>query len=183
MDSNKLAETVLLQLECFWILQELDHGWRSKDPSAVAFLNGAYEGRQVKWSDVFPLARLNTVLSLLAVPIAFASRLSESELESFGFRIREEHCLTFKENSAERSPKASEALRIVRNAVAHLPDFASGDQPDVNVAFDRGGVVRFWSKNNSGSEVIFHQESGILEFLRDLTKLCRRAAGKQVTVS
>jgi len=66
--------------------------------------------------------------------------------------------------------------------VAHLPDFAFEDHDDVNVAFGPDGVLRCWSENKS-SEVIFREESGFLEFLRDLAGLCRRAAEKQVAVS
>ena len=49
MELQKLAETVLYQLECFRVLQELDEGWSAQDPAAVKFLTSLYATRSVQW--------------------------------------------------------------------------------------------------------------------------------------
>lgn len=179
MDLRKLAETVLLQLECFWVLQELDHASDSGDRLVSEFLDTLYAGRSVSWRSLQPLVRLNTVLALLVVPISFAARLSDQDLLELGFSVSSEHQVRCRENGRDRSLSPREVLLVLRNAVAHLPDFAAGDTRDVNVSFGEG-VLRCWTQTKS-REIIFQTEAGFVVFLRDLVGLCRKAAGKLVT--
>lgn len=76
MNLLQLTETVLLQIECFWVLQELDEGLRVDDGIIVAAVERIYRGRQVSWREIQPLVRLKTTLSLLAIPLSYAARLS-----------------------------------------------------------------------------------------------------------
>lgn len=174
MERMKLAETVLLNLECLWVLQELDELWRSRDAGACELLNGLYERRPVGWQDVYPLARLNTVLALLVVPIAFASRLSSTELTSYGFQLKPEYEVLCRRAGQVCALGPNEFLRVLRNSLAHLPDFVSGESTDVNISFNEG-ILRCWSRS---AEVVFLTEKGFIKFLRDFIYLCRTASGR-----
>lgn len=177
MTPKELAETVLLQLECFWLLQELDEECRCNDPAISAALDRIYHerNRPVTWRELHPFVRLKTTLGLLVVPISFASRLSAEELDAHGFSVRTEHNILFREGCREiRSPEPSRVLLVLRNALAHLPEFAVGGSGP-NVSFDEG-ILRCWTRTGS-SEVVFRSEDGFISFLRDLLPVVRKAAG------
>jgi hypothetical protein len=158
MELRKLAETVLLELECFWVLQELDEGWRTHDRTAVAHVEKLYAVGPVSWPDVHPLVRLNTVLALLVVPIAFVARLSEDDLHALGFRIKDEYNVVCRQEGRACVLAPRDFLLVLRNAVAHLPDFASGVSSDVNISFAEG-ILRCWSSTKS-REVVFMTVQG-----------------------
>ena len=181
MHLTKLAETVLLQLECFWVLQEIDHLCSKEDPVALQVMDRIYSDRPVTWRALHPLVRVNTGISLLAVPIALCARLNDQELATHGFDIRPEYAVTLYERGVVIAPSASSVLRVFRNAVAHLPDFAAGGSSP-NIAFDRG-VLCCWSEKRGGSEIVFDNEAGCIEFLRDLVRLCRGIAGSLLAPS
>jgi hypothetical protein len=176
VELRKLAETVLLELECFWVLQELDERLRSDDRTAVALLENLYARRSVSWHEVHPLVRLNTVLALLVVPISFVARHSEQELSSFGFCIKNEYKVICRQEGKDCVLAPRDFLLVLRNAVAHLPDFAFGTSSDANISFTEG-VLRCWSSTKS-REIVFQTEKGFVEFLRDLVSICREAAKK-----
>jgi len=172
VEISKLTETVLLQLECFWILQELDEGCRQKDPLATSLMDNLYANRPVGWQKLHPFVRLNTTISLLVVPISFAARLSEDELRAHGFSLSDKYDLVYRQGGDPANPTPRDVLRVLRNSVAHLPDFAAGGSPP-NISFDEG-ILRCWSQNRS-SEVVFRSEAGFVYFVGDLLRLCRRA--------
>lgn len=176
MKLMKLAETVLLQLECFWVLQEIDEGVRTEQPGALSFLDSVYARRPVGWRELHPYLRLNTTLAQLLLPISFVARLTEEELSSLGFRVEPHYDVVCREGgqSCQLSPR--DFLVVIRNAVAHLPDFAAGTAPDVNISFD-DGILRCWTQTRS-REVIFRSEEGFFAFLQDFVRVCRSAAGE-----
>lgn len=68
-------------------------------------------------------------------------------------------------------------LTVFRNAIAHLPDFATGNVP-ANISFDEG-ILRCWSQVRPGAkshEVVFRDEQGFVEFIRDLLRLIKKSA-------
>lgn len=174
MNLQKLAETVLYQVEHFWLLQELDEACRAKDRVAVAFLDKAYSHRRVRWPDLVPYVRLNTVLSSLLVPLSFAARFKDEELKAFGFNIKEVYKLSFQQGSKSVAPTPHVVLRTLRNAVAHLPDFAAGTGSEMpNISFDKG-ILCCRSRNN---ELVFNTEVGFVHFLSDVLRAIKTATG------
>ena len=177
MNLQKLAETVLYQIEHFWVLQEIDEACRSKDDATIAFLDRIYAHRRVQWADLIPFVRLNTVLSSLLVPLSFAARFSDAELRDWGFTIKHEYGLRFEQNGQVENPTPHKVLRTLRNAVAHLPDFAAGGttvEEEPNISFDKG-ILRCRSKAN---ELVFQTEGGFALFLSDLLCAIRAATEK-----
>ena len=179
MNTTKLAETVLLRIECFWFLQEVDYACSTGDVNVAGVLDRIYARRPVSWRALHPLIRINTFLALLMVPIAFVARLSDQELAERGFSIKREHDLKCRERgeAVELSPR--DLLAVLRNAIAHLPDYASGDCQELNVAFGEG-ILRCWTRTG-GRELIFCSEQGFVRFSGDLLSLCRKAAGRLVS--
>ncbi len=175
MDLVKLAETVLLNMECFWVLQELDEAYGSEDVSAGTFLQNRYIRRPVEYCDIHPLIRINTTLALLILPVSFLNRFSGDDLRQTGFRIREEYQIVYRRNGEPSAIIADgDVLTVVRNALAHLPDFACGGC-EANIAFD-DGILRCHSDRRGGEDVVFESEDGFVSFVTDLMSSCRSAA-------
>lgn len=177
MKCDKLAETVLLQLEHFFVLQEIDEAWRHRDTAATKFLDRIYKERAVAPKDVIPYLRLNTTISLLIVPLSFVARFSDEQLSEFGFAIKKEYDLRLSRNGEAVIPTSQEVLRVLRNAIAHLSDFAAGENhgdESPNISFDEG-ILRC----RSGTcELVFESESGFFYFLRELHPAIRKAAAR-----
>lgn len=173
MNLQKLAETVIYQIELFWVLQELDEAIRKNNAAAVTFLDEIYSHRSVQWQHLVPFVRLNTVLSSLLVPLSFAARFSDDELAGYGFNVKTEYRAHLTCNG-EVSASPHLLLRTLRNAVAHLADFAVGDEAEEpTIAFDKG-ILRCRSRN---SELVFENETGFLLFLSDLLRATKAATG------
>jgi hypothetical protein len=174
MDDQKLAETVLLQLECFYVIQELDEAFRVRKQSARTFLAKIYSRRPVKFDFVYPLLRRTTTLNLLALPIAFVCRLSDRSLSELKFEIKQTYNLECYENGEASSLSAKEILLVLRNAIAHTPDFATDPNIKPNISFD-GESTRFWTRKKS-KEIVLTSEIGFHFFISDLINTCRTAA-------
>lgn len=177
MTRSDLATVVLLQLECFWRLQEIDELLRQNDADTSALMDRLYSRRPVGWRELHPLVRMHTTLAHLVLPICFANSLTNQQLS--GFSIKSEYDLVFRDNGAKTPPTVQAVLRVLRNALAHLPDFAAGSVSP-NVSFE-AGIVRFWTQpptrgqnaKSRSAEVVFNTESGFVEFVRDLFGVVR----------
>lgn len=177
MTPTKLAETVLYQLEHFWIIQELDHESCKGDKFAVGFLDKIYAAGPTNWRGLVPFMRLNTTLTCLAIPISFASRFSDDQLAAYGFNIRSEHRIYFEGTLAEGRLSPHDVLKTLRNSIAHLPDYAAGEGQAVdepNISFD-SGILRCWTRSKV---LVFETEAGFVLFLSDLFPAIRRAASE-----
>ena len=175
MNDIKLAETVLTQLECFYVLQELDEAFRKRTPSARQFTSKIYSNRPVNYVEIYPLVRRATTLTLLALPIAYICKLSDRSLHELEFEIKPCYDLTCYRDGNICDLKAKEVLIVLRNAVAHMSDFASNSSVQPNISFD-GEATRFWTQTKS-TEIVISSEAGFLAFIRDLFSTCRKAAG------
>jgi hypothetical protein len=179
MEHRDLAEMVLLQLECFWTLQEIDERLRRGDNTAIALMKAVYSRRPMDWHEIQPLLRLKTTLSQIVIPVSFAKTLPPEKLNALS--IKPEHRLIFRENGNKKTPTTVEVICVLRNALAHLFDFAAGDVAP-NISFDKG-IVRFSTEppnqskktHKKRSEVVFETEDGFVKFLGDLFPLVRRA--------
>ncbi len=175
MNSQKLAETVLYQIEHFWLLQEIDEAVLENDSATVSALDKIYSHRSVRWQNLIPFVRLNTVLSSLFVPLSFAARFSDDELAEYGFKVKAEYCTCLTCRGSVVPATAQVLLRTLRNAVAHLSDYAAGKKKEEpNIAFD-SGILRCRSNHY---ELVFESEAGFVLFLSELLQATKVAAGK-----
>jgi hypothetical protein len=182
MNDTKLAETLLLQLEIFSLLQFLDGGVEERDVHVLKTISTYYQRTRpgLDWQNsvIFPLVRRGTSLSILVLPFAFTSRLTDAECQTYGLVIRPEHDLEYRHGDIpETAPSAEQVLRVVRNAVAHLPDnIMEPGKGQPNVTFDNlhgaEGIICFRSRAN---QVIFHTEAGYVAFLNMFASGVRRA--------
>jgi len=172
MTNEKLAETILLQLEIFVLVQFIDERCERNDADAIRLLTDLHLQRHpdLRWEDLLPLVRLNTSFAMLTLPICFVSRFDDEELYEFGFRVRPEHDLLYRDKGRVTAATSSKVLRTFRNAIAHLPDFAAGTGTCLpNVTFDEG-IARLSSRD---TELVFRSEEGYVQFLRDLIPAIR----------
>jgi hypothetical protein len=174
MELRKLAETALLQCECFWLLQEIDEKWRQNDPHARNLLSAIYADRPIKFSNVHPLVRLLTGLSTAFVPICFTLQSTQEELEPIEQGLRSGgYDIRYLEHEREVSVAAPKFLSVFRNALAHLPDFISGRESP-NISFEEG-ILTCRSRD---SKIIFCNETGYINFLNDTFRVVRKTAGR-----
>lgn len=174
VDQQKLAETVLLTLECFFALQELEQDHK-------LIMDGLYSSRPVTYSEVAPLLRVNTTLSMLTVPLCFADRLARDKKLTLTLDPHR-HGIILKKDSVEIPVKGeiSSVLRCIRNAVAHLPDFiwTGADSADASIRFDESATLFVSEKTKKSKhkwEVVFSNSDGFADFLRDLLPAIRNA--------
>lgn len=173
MNENELAETVLMQLECFWILQELDHKIKCGNGDAKKIMSDIYQGRLIgdNWSKM-EFIQIKTTLPMLTLPICLLCRLDEQGLQDVGFEVGKRHNTTCRVTNGPEN--TTWALRVIRNALAHLPDFVAG-KCNPNVTFDEG-VVKL--KSERLGEIVFNDEKGFVEFVRDVIRASRKYAGQ-----
>ena len=174
MDGIKLAETVCLQLESFWILQELDALLAEDSDSAQTLMNEIYSCRATDWHTLLPVVRGTTALTLLALPMALACRLSDGELVAKGFEVKDKYSLQCRENGKPDTFSPKVLLTVLRNAVAHMPDFAAGQCAKPNIWIE-GEAIHFWTESKC-REVVVTTSSGYHQLLNDIVALCRSAA-------
>jgi hypothetical protein len=173
MNNTKFSETVLLSLEAFWVLQELE----SLPPTSSAreFLNGVYSHRPVSYEDIRPLLRIGTCLCLLAPALAFASALADkSQLDEL--IIKGEYSIGYKLGGTSKVPGGKVVLRTIRNSLSHFTEpFAdassSCDEIKGRISFPDNVAVQF--NNQNGSELIFDTREGFINFLNDLLPIVR----------
>jgi hypothetical protein len=94
----------------------------------------------------------------------------------FGFCIKNEYKVICRQEGKDCVLAPRDFLLVLRNAVAHLPDFAFGTSSDANISFTEG-VLRCWSSTKS-REIVFQTKRGFFKFLRDLVSICPEAARK-----
>jgi hypothetical protein len=176
MELRKLAETVLLQVECLWLLQEIDERWSRKDRNIQPVLAEIYENRRVRFGDLYPLARLMTGLSMVLVPISFTlnSTSEETQLIDQGLGC-DRYNITYSEAGSACAVDAERLLKVVRDATAHLPDFMSGKVVP-NISFDEG--ILCCKSRVRKAKLVFESEQGYIAFLGDLLRVVRRTAGR-----
>ena len=173
MNNTKFSETVLLSLEAFWVLQELE----SLPPTSSAreMLNSVYSHRCVSYEDIRPLLRIGTCLCLLTPALAFASALADkNQLDELV--IKGEYSIEYKLGGASKDPVGKEVLRTIRNSLSHFTEpFAdasnSSDEIKGRVSFPDNVAVQF--NNKDGSELIFGTREGFINFLNDLLPIVR----------
>jgi hypothetical protein len=169
MTPHQLAETVLFQVECFMILQELDHEAQSANTDARRFLDRQYPNIDHDQRNFFDI---KTVLATLLIPICFLDKSNEEEINACFHPIDEYGVSFFRDGAqAEATPKG--VLHVVRNALAHLPDFAAA-QRGPNVSFPENVVVRLSSRvRRQRHDVVFQQEDGFVRFVGDVVRAAR----------
>jgi hypothetical protein len=131
MNLAKLVETVTYQLEAFSLLQSIDECVRDNDAQAIALLDAVYARKGYDWRPLHPFIRLNTTLSLLIVPVCFLNRATEDELNQYGMQAPTSYGIDIEHPPEGHDPSITLVVRVLRNALAHLPDFAAGgDDPN-----------------------------------------------------
>ncbi|MEX2188665.1 MAG: hypothetical protein WD875_17790 [Pirellulales bacterium] len=171
MNRYDLAKAVLFEIECFWRLQEVDFLLDSEDVETIRLMDRLYRNRSVDWRELHPIMCLPTLLTHLALPVAYALSLSAEELSAF--TVKSQHDVLYRKKGCENTAEPRTVIRVVRNALAHLPDFASNEtSASPNVNYDEG-TVRFWSR--TGEEVVFKSQDGLVAFVNDLLRVVRAA--------
>ena len=172
MDKSELARIVFYQLETFYFLQEFDHLRKIKDEAAISILTRIYQQRQVDPLSL-QFANLISGLSILNFPLAIARNLNDEQLSKYDFPTDyDRYALIYRRNGMRQVPSGpSEVLRVVRNAVAHLPDFFNEDASP-NITFDDGLIV-FHSRK---CDVIIETAEGYINFISDLTSAIKKIA-------
>ena len=173
MNNTKFSETVLLSLEAFWVLQEVE----SLPPTSSAreILKSVYSHRCVSYEDIRPLLRIGTCLCLLTPALAFASALADkNQLDELV--IKGKYSIEYKHRGASKDPVGKKVLRTIRNSLSHFTEpFAdastSSDEIKGRVSFPDNVAVQFNNKN--GSELIFGTREGFINFLNDLLPIVR----------
>jgi hypothetical protein len=173
MDNTKFSETILLSLEAFWVLQELE----SMPPtsSASEALNEIYFQRAVTYEEVKPLLRMGTCLCLLTPALAFASALADkSQLEEFS--IRDEHTIQFSFHDTPKTPDTKEVLRTIRNSLSHFTEpFADNNNSTIDIkgriSFPKNAALKLNNKNTA--ELVFGTREGFISFLNDLLPIVK----------
>ncbi len=173
MDNSKFSETILLSLEAFWVLQELE----SMPPtsSASEVLNGIYFQRAVTYEDVKPLLRIGTCLCLLTPALAFASALADKDqLEEFS--IESKHGIQFSFDGTPKTPDTKEVLRTIRNSLSHFTEpFADKSNSSLDIkgriSFPDNAALQLNNKNTA--ELVFRTREGFISFLNDLLPIVR----------
>ena len=174
MELIKVAETVLLQLKHFWVLQELDEAVHIGDKRAIGLLDDIYRNRSVSGNQLVPFMRITTALTSLLLPLSFAARFSDDKLRTFGFNIKDTYAIKlYSDSELVADPSPHKVLRTLRNAVAHLADFAAGNESEsLNISFTPGIL----SCKSQKDMLVFHSEEGFVLLLSDLIKATRVAA-------
>ena len=177
MNNTKFSETVLLSLEAFWVLQELEN--LPPTSSARKIINGVYSHRLVSYEDLRPLLRIGTGLCLLTPALAFASALADkSQLDEL--IIKDEYSIRYRSGDSPRSPSGRQVLRTIRNSLSHFTElFADPSNSNVEIkgriSFPDNIAVQF--SNENGSELIFDTHEGFINFLNDLLPIVRSKLG------
>ena len=177
MNNTKFSETVLLSLEAFWVLQELEN--LPPTSSARKILNGVYSNRPVSYEDIRPLLRIGTCLCLLTPALAFASALADkSQLDEL--IISDKYSIKYKLGDASKDHGGKEVLRTIRNSLSHFTEpFADTSSSSVEIkgriSFPDNVAVQF--NNENGSELIFDTREGFINFLNDLLPIVKSKLG------
>lgn len=173
MNNTKFSETILLSLEAFWVLQELEN--LPPTSSAREILNGVYSRRPVSYKDIRPLLRIGTCLCLLTPALAFASALANKD-QLDELIIKDEYSIKYKLKGTSTAPGGKEVLKTIRNSLSHFTEpFADTSDSSVKykdrISFPDNAAVQF--NNTNGSELIFHTREGFINFLNDLLLIVR----------
>jgi hypothetical protein len=173
MQTNKLADTILIQLECVYTLQELEYYITNSDRNAVKIIKKIYDKRPVNYRQVTPLLKRPTVLNMLYMPIAFLCRFNNESLINMGLRFDDKHDIVCYEGNDICELNAKEILTVIRNALSHLADFASDPDIEPNLIF-KGETTKFYTQHKSRT-VIIQSEKGFIEFLRSIMSCSRKS--------
>ena len=165
MNPHKLSETVLLQIEAFWVLQEIDESWRQQEPNALKFLESLYVNRSVDFGIIYPVLRISTTISTLFLPIAYTSQATLEEMDTIKQGLSSNRYDVIVEGNRFDAPTT---LRVFRNSVAHLPDFMFGSESP-NISFDEGVLCC----RSRSSKLVFNSEEGFINFIGDLLRMAK----------
>jgi len=172
MTDDELMDSILMQIECIYILEGLYHELKNQNHLAEKIMDRIYERSGAGWRldnrEPIPFVQIKTTLPMITMPISLLYRLDDKELHNLNFELKE--CYNLSCSPANNKPQsASWLLRVMRNALAHLPDFAAGEC-EPNVDFDEGHVRL---RSNGLGEIVFRDENGFMNFFKDVMTACR----------
>jgi hypothetical protein len=169
------------------ILQELDHEARLEHTDASRFVKQYFDNRGIP-KDQAHFFQIKTGLAMLTVPICFLNGLTEQKLSALGvFQETRKYDISLMDTQGNyyEDPRIGMVIRVMRNSLAHLPDFIhrimSDDlrpQDNPTVSFPRDSdhpkdpVLRLSTYQGC---LVFNSEAGFVYFLDDVVKAARRA--------
>lgn len=175
MKTKDPARFVILISECLFFLQAFEGYCQEGDEAAVKVRRRFCKDRG-RTAENIPLLNLESGLALLSPVLAFAARIKNDEWTKEGFSIAPRYqCEMRNPSDIPCTFETAVVLRVMRNALAHYPDYLSGQYgPTI---FFEPGVVTFYSKDYG--KVHFSDNNGWLYFLTDFLKATWQLAKKQ----
>lgn len=184
MTNKELAKLLIYHDTVARVVLHLQDLVQQNDAEATRVWKKIYE-RRVGTSDVpntlltSPVFVLESAVAHIIPVVSFLKRYGEEALVEAGFsRDVTAYGVSFSECGQPVSGNAAKLIVILRNALAHFPDYLAGEAGQPNVAFDTG-LVRFWTKNNR-QQVVFNNQNGWLRFLKDCRVAVYHLAGKLI---
>lgn len=169
MNRQELSQGVLGSILIFKFLQFFDERREDKSDCAKRILEEFFEQYypeiNTKKARDLPFLHLSTTLEILSVLFFYAVKVQPEEWLKAGFTHNAKYEITyFLHGKKVDDPTIPDILKTIRNALAHLPDFLSGERTP-NTSYSEGYLS--FSSDWRNSKINFADKVGFAEFLKD----------------
>ncbi len=144
-----------------------------KDEEAAHVWAKIYKDRQFKLKP--PVLGMETTITHILPVVAFLKRLGNEALIDAGFPSNLAGLdVSFYDNNQPADGSPAKLIAVIRNALAHYPDYVAGERSQPNVSFDTPHV-EFWTKSRN-QKVVFETKGGWVHFMDVCHRVARKAA-------